>query len=151
VPWLRRLVAGLPPRRSGFDPGLVHVGFVVEHVFPLPISFHRCSINWKAKKLIIFITGLHNKPQGYGASVASAAGPLSTHKKKPSRRPTFKTQFLIIGSVRKTYFVNLSAIPVMATNTMIPDNPKCFLNELGTEVVPWGSRQLHVSAFSRQG
>jgi hypothetical protein len=28
------------------------------------------------KKLIIFITGLHNKPQGCGASVASAAGPL---------------------------------------------------------------------------
>jgi hypothetical protein len=29
VPWLRRLVAGLPPRRTGFDPGPVHVGFVV--------------------------------------------------------------------------------------------------------------------------
>jgi hypothetical protein len=30
----------------------------------------------KRKKLIIFITGLHNKPQGCGASVASAAGPF---------------------------------------------------------------------------
>jgi hypothetical protein len=29
-------------------------------------------------KLIIFITGLHNKPQGCGASVASAAGPFTT-------------------------------------------------------------------------
>jgi hypothetical protein len=36
------------------------------------------------KKLIIFIfifiTGLQNKPQGYGASVASAAGPFSIKK-----------------------------------------------------------------------
>ena len=32
VPWLRLLVAGLPPRRPGFDPGPVHVGFVVDKV-----------------------------------------------------------------------------------------------------------------------
>jgi hypothetical protein len=30
VPWLKRLVAGLSPRRPGFDPGSVHVGFVVD-------------------------------------------------------------------------------------------------------------------------
>jgi hypothetical protein len=35
----------------------------------------------KTKKLIIFITGLHNKPQGYGASVASAAGPFTKKEK----------------------------------------------------------------------
>jgi hypothetical protein len=39
----------------------------------------------RKKPIIIFITVLHNKPQGWGASVASAAGsftkknPLSTH------------------------------------------------------------------------
>jgi hypothetical protein len=32
VPWLRRLVAGIRPRRPGFDPGSVHVGFVVDKV-----------------------------------------------------------------------------------------------------------------------
>jgi hypothetical protein len=32
VPWLRRLAAGLPPRRPGFHPGSVHVGFVVNKV-----------------------------------------------------------------------------------------------------------------------
>jgi hypothetical protein len=32
VPWLRQLVAGLPPRRPGFDLGSVHVGFVVDEV-----------------------------------------------------------------------------------------------------------------------
>jgi hypothetical protein len=30
VPWLRRLVADLSPRRPGFDPGSVHVGFMVD-------------------------------------------------------------------------------------------------------------------------
>jgi hypothetical protein len=32
VKWLRRLVAGLSPRRPGFLPGSVHVGFVVDRV-----------------------------------------------------------------------------------------------------------------------
>jgi hypothetical protein len=32
--------------------------------------------------LIIFITGLHNKPQSCGASVVSAAGPFFTTTKK---------------------------------------------------------------------
>jgi hypothetical protein len=32
VPWLRRLVVGLSPRRPGFNPGSVHVGFVVDKV-----------------------------------------------------------------------------------------------------------------------
>jgi hypothetical protein len=46
--------------------------------FPLSISFHRCSITRKNEKtLIIFITGLHNKPEGCGASVASPAGPFT--------------------------------------------------------------------------
>jgi hypothetical protein len=35
----------------------------------------------KRIKLMIFITGLYNKPQGCGASVASAAGPFTTQKK----------------------------------------------------------------------
>ena len=77
VPWFMRLVAGHSPRRPGLDPVSVHVGFVVEKVdrffpeyvgFPLSFSVHRCSITRKnEKKLIIFITGLHNKPQGCGA------------------------------------------------------------------------------------
>jgi hypothetical protein len=32
VPWLQRLVAGLSPRRPGFAPGSIHVGFVVDKV-----------------------------------------------------------------------------------------------------------------------
>ena len=32
VPGLLLLVAGLLPRKPGFDPGLVHVGFVVVKV-----------------------------------------------------------------------------------------------------------------------
>jgi hypothetical protein len=55
VPYPRQLVAEFLPRRPGFAPRAVHVGFVVYkvalgQVFPesfgfiLSISFHRCSI-----------------------------------------------------------------------------------------------------------
>jgi hypothetical protein len=46
-----------------------------------PCQFHSTGapLNWK--NLIIFITGLHNKPQGCGSSVASAAGPFTAKKK----------------------------------------------------------------------
>jgi hypothetical protein len=55
VPWLKRLDAGLSPRRSGFAPESIHVGFVVDKVAlgrfspstsdsPANISFHHCSI-----------------------------------------------------------------------------------------------------------
>jgi hypothetical protein len=87
----------------GFDSRSVHVGFVVDKVtleqvpppppeffgFPLSILFHRCSITRKRTKIIIFIfiIGLHNKPQGCSASVASAAGPFTTRKKKVLQFP----------------------------------------------------------------
>jgi hypothetical protein len=100
VPWLRRLIAGLSRRRSGFDPGSVHVGYVVDKMalgqvflrvlrFP-PVNF--IPPVGKRKPLIICITGLHNKPQDCGASVASAAGPFTTKKKSftESRRNLFQ-------------------------------------------------------------
>jgi hypothetical protein len=73
------------------------VGFVVDkvalgQVFPprssvFPCQFHSTGalLLEKGQKIIIiiviFIIGLHNKPQGCGASVASAAGPFTTKKK----------------------------------------------------------------------
>jgi hypothetical protein len=77
VPWLRPLVAGLPQRRTGFDPGSVHVGFVVDkvamgQVFPpntsvFPCHFHStgAALIGKRQKIVIifiFIVGLHKKP-----------------------------------------------------------------------------------------
>jgi hypothetical protein len=79
VPWLRRLVACLPPRRPGFDPGSVHVGFVVDKV-ALGQVFLRV-LRFSPVNFVIFITGLHKKPQGCRASVASAAGPFATKNK----------------------------------------------------------------------
>jgi hypothetical protein len=69
VPWLRRLVAGLSLRR----PVLIHVGFLVDkvalgQVFPRVLRFSSVKfippvLHYKEKKkLIIFTTGLHNKP-----------------------------------------------------------------------------------------
>jgi hypothetical protein len=58
---------GFSPRVLGFSP----VNFI-------PPVLHKMK---KRKKLIIFVTGLHNKSQGCGASVASAAGPFGTKRK----------------------------------------------------------------------
>jgi hypothetical protein len=65
-----------PTAEAGFDPGSVHVGFVVDKLavgqvfpdyfgLPLSISFHRCSIARKRIKIIIIIVStirLHKKP-----------------------------------------------------------------------------------------
>jgi hypothetical protein len=67
------------------------VGFVADkvalgQVSPRVLRFSHVNfippapLQGKTKKLIIFITGLHNKPQSCGASVASAAGPFTTKK-----------------------------------------------------------------------
>jgi hypothetical protein len=86
VTWPRQVDVELSPRKPGFYPGSVCVGFVVEKVAlgqvlspstsVFPCQFHSTGAPSlkKMKKLIIFITGLHNKPHGCGASVASAAG-----------------------------------------------------------------------------
>jgi hypothetical protein len=70
------------------------VGFVVDkvalrQVFPRVLRFSSISFippllhytEKRKKKLIIVMTGLYNKPQGCGASVASAAG-LFTKRKR---------------------------------------------------------------------
>jgi hypothetical protein len=69
------------------------VGFVVDkvalgQVFPRVLRFSLVSLippvlhyTEKQKKLTIFITELHNKPQGCGASVASTAGPVNKKEK----------------------------------------------------------------------
>jgi hypothetical protein len=47
-----------------------------------PCQFHSTGAPYgMMKKLIIFITGLHKKPQGCGTSVASAAAPFTTKRK----------------------------------------------------------------------
>jgi hypothetical protein len=96
VPWLRRLVAGLSPRRPGLDPGLMWdlwwTKWHWDRFFPRvlrvsPVNLIPPVLHYleKRKNLIIFLfifsTGLHNKPQGCGASVGSAAGPFSEEKK----------------------------------------------------------------------
>jgi hypothetical protein len=49
VPRLRRLVAGLSPRRYGFDPWSFHVGFVLDkvalgQVFPRVLRFSPVNV-----------------------------------------------------------------------------------------------------------
>jgi hypothetical protein len=76
--------------REKKNPGPVRVGFVVDKVALGQVSFRVLRffpVNFippvlhylekRKKKTVNFITGLHKKPQGCGASVASAAGPFS--------------------------------------------------------------------------
>ena len=58
---------------TGFSPST--------SVFPCQFHFTGAPLHGKTKKKIIFFTGLHNRPQGCVASVASAAGPFTTKKK----------------------------------------------------------------------
>jgi hypothetical protein len=66
----------------GFVVGKVALGQVYPEYlgFRMSVSFYLCSITRKNEKLIIFITGLHKKPEGCGTSVASAAGFFTTKK-----------------------------------------------------------------------
>jgi hypothetical protein len=72
------------------------VGFVVDKValgqvsspsssvFPCQFLSTGATLLGKGQKIIIifiFIIGLHNKPRGCSASVASAAGPFTTKRK----------------------------------------------------------------------
>jgi hypothetical protein len=54
---------------TGFSPSTL--------VFHCQFHSTGAPLHGKTKKLNIFITGLHNKPQGCGASVVSAAGPFT--------------------------------------------------------------------------
>jgi hypothetical protein len=76
-----------------------YVGFAMDKValgqgFPRvlrfsPVSFIPPVLPYKEKrKKIVFITGLHKKPQGCGVSLASSAGPFTT----PKNGGTFKAQ-----------------------------------------------------------
>jgi hypothetical protein len=73
----------------GFVVGKVALGLVFPRVLRFsPCQFHSTGapLLGKGQKIIIifiFIIGLHNKPHGCGASVASAAGPFTIKKKVP--------------------------------------------------------------------
>jgi hypothetical protein len=100
--WLGQLVAGLSPRRPGFDPRPVHVGFVVDkvalgQVFPPSTSASPCQFYSTGAPLLgkmgkMFITGLHKQPEGCGTSVASAAGPFFKKNSSRSRACEFWCQ-----------------------------------------------------------
>jgi hypothetical protein len=103
-------------------------------VFPLSVSFHQCSITWKnEKKLIFFITGLHNKPQGCGASVASAAGPFTKKKKKG---------FLCISVLKHAYCLKVFIVLDFSSQKHYRKNKQCDSSDLRPTVKVMDNRQI---------
>jgi hypothetical protein len=88
-------------------------------VFPeYPCQFYSTNtpLLGKIKKLIIFITGLHNKPQGCGASVASATGPFTTKRVRFTviRRPVRSTTHFFLLSFLLTTASSLAVAKIYA-------------------------------------
>jgi hypothetical protein len=77
----------------------IGTGFFSPSTSVFPCQFHSTGapLLGKGQKIIviiiivIFITGLHKKPQGCGKSVASAAGPFTTKKKTTPRKLDIQT------------------------------------------------------------
>jgi hypothetical protein len=86
-----------------FVVDIVALGEIFSKYFGFPYQFHSTGapLQGKTKTLIIFITGLHNKPQGCGASVASAAGPFTKKKKEVTCLVSFL--MLICSDVVQNY------------------------------------------------
>jgi hypothetical protein len=118
VPWFRRLVAGLSPRRPGFDPGSVRMGFVVDNVAlgqvfspstsGFPCKFHSTGSPLKSSSQWCTIS-----LQGCGASVAHL---LRCHS------------IIIITTTKLT-----SWSAVILQNVIFPQLPKKFPAFYGTE------------------
>jgi hypothetical protein len=88
-------------------------------VFPLSVSFHRCSITWKkGEKLLNFITGLQNNPQVW--VVLSAGGPF-TMKEGPWVSMAGVTQMAVLG------FLTLCISPILKEHTEV--NLMTFLQQ----------------------
>jgi hypothetical protein len=68
-------------------PRGIHTGRLLSGVLAMLCA--RLSLRDLGQKkitiIVIVMTGLHKKPQGCGASVASAAGPFTTKKERPTR------------------------------------------------------------------
>jgi hypothetical protein len=113
MPWLKRLVAGFPPRKPGFDPRSGHVGFVVDKValgqifseyfgFPCQSSFHRL---------------LHNHHRSSGAGTigqqwltyqVDSVSPHPEKPTKPSRSCMMRMTFLDGSRFLSTFVFSFS-------------------------------------------
>jgi hypothetical protein len=79
VPWLRELVAGLPPRRPGFASGSVHVRFMVDKV-ALGQVFLRVL---RFSPVSIIPPGLHTHISSRGWTIGPLVATIQRHSLIP--------------------------------------------------------------------
>jgi hypothetical protein len=97
VPWLRRLVAGLSPRRHGFAPELIYVGFVVDKValgqiFLRVLRFSPVNMSFHAAALQIHITWGMNNMSASGSSSETYSHPINKKEIYEAVVAKFRTQ-----------------------------------------------------------
>ena len=74
-------------------------------VYPRQCHSTGAQLHGKTTKIVIFVTGLYNKPQGCGASVTYAAGPFT---KSSERIP--HTYYVLNLNVNICYLLPLSKL-----------------------------------------
>jgi hypothetical protein len=82
VPRLKRLVAGLSPRRAEFAPGSIHVGFVVDRV-ALGQDFLRVL---RFSPVSIIPSGLHTHMSPGGRTICPLVAAVQRHCLTPLKR-----------------------------------------------------------------
>jgi hypothetical protein len=101
MPWLQRLVAGLPPWRPEFAPGSVHVGFVVDkaavgQVFLRVLRFSHANI-------IPPLLHTHLSPPHEVCDSSDQAA--HCHHLRPKLGASYLTRHLVGTEERSVYFL----------------------------------------------
>jgi hypothetical protein len=111
LPWLRRLVTGLSPRRTGFAPESVCVGFVVGkvvlgQVFLRVLLFYSVRIILPWLSILIYHLGMNNRPvSGRSSEISSHFINMNVNDMEPKSNVRSSSSFPCKGLLLKEMVV----------------------------------------------